>query len=254
MVDMRREKEHTDAVPIPPERALDNALDRAWPLIQQLTGTRPDSRDIERDTNVVSGEIVASSGKLASGEQLASSDDLLLGRIVERFCQGLDTRESMQWFDLLAFSVGRDHAARLLDLCWRTGRLSLNSLRAAILDVWAGHEAAEVQLGHRRWVGLFSQSGFVADPPRDAPTEPLRVWRGASPRRMRGMAWTTEPTIAEEFAARANWLGGDALVFEATVPYGAVLAMLDRPDGLHKQTVIVRPDALRGRASPSAEV
>jgi hypothetical protein len=230
VVDVMRAKEHDDAVPIPPERALDNALDRVWPLIQQLTGPRTD----------------------APKNKVVSDDDLLLGRIVERFCQGLDTRRSTQWFDILMFSVGPDHAAPLCDLCWRAGRMSLATLRSVILNVWAAHESAEARLGRRRWLGLFTASGFVADPAREAPGAPIEVWRGASPRRMRGMAWTTELSIAEDFASRTNWLGGDAVVFHATIPADAVLAMLDRPDGLHGETVIVRPDALRGRASPSA--
>ena len=123
------------------------------------------------------------------------------------------------------------------------------AFRESDLDAWSHPEWPERILGRIGWVELFRAAGFVARPPRPAPTEPLTIFRGSSWGRRRGTAWTTDPACARRFAARWTTAGATpGLVFTTVIAGDAVLAIIeDRGEA----EVVVDPERLPplGKAS-----
>lgn len=83
-----------------------------------------------------------------------------------------------------------DRPALLFDW-WDGKRLTDDDLRRVITEVWQKAESPEPALGELTWVKMFRVTGFVCDDlGRGQPNEPLRVYRGTTWARRRGMAWT----------------------------------------------------------------
>lgn len=85
---------------------------------------------------------------------------------------------------------------------------------------------------------MFERTGFLARPPRQRPGTPLRLFRGATEERSRGMSWTT--TLRRPTSSGSG-IDGTA-VFVADVRPEAMLAFLRRPG--EGQEVIVHPRLL----------
>lgn len=116
-------------------------------------------------------------------------------------------------------------------------------LQPLVADAWSAAEAPELDLGADLWVSLFS----AADYPR--PPEPLTLYRGCSPHRRRGMAWSTDIERARWFARRFLTQAGPRgrALYETTAPPDAVLAMVDGAcvdGGRHEAEVVVDPTKL----------
>ncbi len=126
----------------------------------------------------------------------------------------------------------------------RSGKLTRGELRTVIGDVWSAEWPAAA-LGQREWISLFRTAGFVADDGRQVPAEPMKVYRGSTWGRRRGMSWTEDRARAEWFAARWNAREtGAGLVFETTVQPEAVLALIGIEGGRDEAEVVVDPAML----------
>ncbi len=122
-------------------------------------------------------------------------------------------------------------------------RLTAGELRAILSDVWCGAESPERTLPASWWVPIFRRAGFVSDPKMKRPTKRLTIYRGATPERRLGMAWTTMRERAEWFATRDRESFGlvESTVYVATVTPSSVLALID---GRSEGEVVVDPKGL----------
>ena len=98
--------------------------------------------------------------------------------------------------------LGRDAGPQLMVEWLENGRLPQADLWRVIGNVWMMAEWPQRSLGAERWVELWRSVGFVSDTGEEAPTEPIRAFRGASWGRRRGMSWSLDRERAEWFAAR----------------------------------------------------
>lgn len=145
-------------------------------------------------------------------------------------------------------TVGRNEGPPLLRTWWECNLLTRRTLRELVPLVWSVAEWPIKSIGERAWVSMFKEAGFVSDTPSETqPASPLTIYRGA-PRWKgpRGMSWSLDVERARFFARRIAILE-PANVYRATVPPGAVLAILnDR----NEQEVVVNPNMLQGRTTP----
>lgn len=132
---------------------------------------------------------------------------------------------------------------RVLYDAW-TGHDILDAdLQGLIPDVWLYNPADQPEhvIGAAQWISMFERAGFISRPPQHRPNTALRLFRGATESRSRGMSWTTTPEKADEFRRRHARHGSTA-VFAATVLPQAMLAFLLRPG--EGQEVVVNPQML----------
>lgn len=139
---------------------------------------------------------------------------------------------------------GRNEGPGMLWDAW-PDRLAPGALAGSIADVWSGAEFPELFLRPRwAWLMLFRAAGFTVDgQPAARPAEPMRLYRGAPPRRARRMSWTTDRDKAEWFARRFEFLG-PAFVYETDCPPDAMLMIpgsAGRPD---EHEVVINPAGL----------
>jgi hypothetical protein len=154
-------------------------------------------------------------------------------------------------FTKAAAAAGRNAGPALLFDWWYGGRLTTEELHAVIGDVWVSAEWPAAALGQRQWVEFFRIAGFVADDGRPMPTEPMKVYRGSTWGRRRGMSWSEDREQAEWFANRWTARGRTALVLETLVEPAAVLALLSDKDGRAESEVVVDPAMLRPIRRPA---
>jgi hypothetical protein len=146
--------------------------------------------------------------------------------------------------ELLNF-YGRNYGPILIWAWWAAGIIVGADVRERILPVWSWSEYPR-DLGTQRWLKLFRATGYVSDS-HLAPSEPITLYRGAVESRRRGMSWTTDPIVAERFAARRPILVRGRIVYrqrqvwQVTIPPKAVLA---RIEGRQESEVIVNPRML----------
>ena len=124
-------------------------------------------------------------------------------------------------------------APHLLISLWRVRRLKRNHLQAMLLNVWRSLDHPHAW-PMRTWRAMFRCAGFLSDDYEAAPkpTRPLTVYRGCTPTGRRGMSWTTERWIAEQFADKWVELGQATTyghVYKARVAPGNVLARIYGP-------------------------
>ena len=128
----------------------------------------------------------------------------------------------------------------LLD-CYVSRRIAPADMAAIVAGVWSGAERPQSHMAVRDWLELFRS----ADYPK--PPEPLTIYRGATPGRARGMAWTTDLDMARWFASRGKAADPrPAYVYTVTAPPEAVLCVFDdvEPDGRAEHEVVVDPRLL----------
>lgn len=145
-------------------------------------------------------------------------------------------------FNSLATAHGRNDGPWLLDLWQEAGVLDRETLAAVLAGVWCLAEYPERVLSRRLWVAMFRSAAY---PP---PSQPMRLYRGASSRNRKGMAWTTDRHQAQWFAERFVILKeAKTFVYETVVDPGAVLCLVDETceDGGRKENeVVVDPGML----------
>ena len=141
--------------------------------------------------------------------------------------------------------VGRNDAPFVLVDALMDGTLRWcpDDLRPLVADAWTMAEFPQVSLGTEMWVRLFEVAQY------SRPADPLTIYRGCSPRRLRRMAWTLDEGQARWFALRFLWEAGAAgrSVYRATVAPDAVLAVIDdieEDGGRGEQEVVVDPRRL----------
>ena len=130
----------------------------------------------------------------------------------------------------------------LFDVYYR--RLLAGAVLATVLPhVWTAAEWPSAAMPVPAWLALFRAAGFCSDSAgMERPSALLTVYRGTTPGRRRGMAWTTDADKAEWFAARWRLAGRqDAAVYLASIEPRAVLALIDCRG---EAEVVVDPDLL----------
>jgi hypothetical protein len=107
--------------------------------------------------------------------------------------------EVVKAFDAWPSSV-KSFGPELLYWFWRQGRLSADTLRRVLLDMWRN---ADFPVGPgcpaKAWREMFKAAGFLSDT-ITKPTRQRVLYRGCTPEGRRGMSWTTERWVAEKFA------------------------------------------------------
>jgi hypothetical protein len=109
------------------------------------------------------------------------------------------------------------------------------SFGLALTDTWHRDFNPELWMGRDLWVRAFRAVGFVSERGLDLPRRALVVYRGATPSRRLGMAWTTNRMVAVGHveAMRNRRDGGWRRVsrtrrlWRAVVPPAGILARLD---------------------------
>lgn len=124
--------------------------------------------------------------------------------------------------------VGDPTGPAHLLVAWTGGDVSDTDLRGTLLDIWSRIDEPEQAIGSGAWVRLFRAAGFVSQPDMlPAPAHSVKVYRGASVERARGMAWSTSLTTAGHHRLRSDRRGHPAKIYVATVAPDAVLALID---------------------------
>ena len=175
----------------------------------------------------------------------ASPDDLLTPLRAEREASRIRAMaESIH--DAASFLEAAGHTDRnngpwmLLD-CYLDKRVGPADMAAIVADVWSAAEYPQSHLPVRDWCALFR----LADYPK--PDGPMTLYRGSTPGRARGMAWTTDADMARWFASRMRGTNPrPAHVYTVNASPESVLAIMDEadPHGRGEHEVVVDPRLL----------
>jgi hypothetical protein len=163
------------------------------------------------------------------------------------------------------WNIGPDDSEGLFDALCRAGRMNgpamlwdwwagahrfkvdQDALRVVVADVWSAADMPERLLSPRwAWVSLFRK----ADYSDTLPSEPVTLYRGATPGRRRGMAWTTDLDRARMFAH--TWIGNagkQTKVFTVTATPDMMLCDIDKAcsdGGRGENEIVLDPFKLRG--------
>jgi hypothetical protein len=120
--------------------------------------------------------------------------------------------------------IGRDNAPTLLgQLHYLEDALDIDAHPGIVANAWSCAEYPERSVHPDTWVDLFNAVGYTHDgQPAKSPTGPITVYRGCTPERRGGMAWTSDLGVAQRFAR--NQPGGHVYAFDA--PPRALLAYI----------------------------
>ncbi|MET9676439.1 hypothetical protein ABZY68_25590 [Streptomyces sp. NPDC006482] len=103
------------------------------------------------------------------------------------------------------------------------GLVDQTALAAHIGMVWSRTEFPDAALGHDRWRELWHAAGFTRDGhPAAQPAAPMELWRGSVPERRTDWSWTTDRTVAEEYAA-GGFRRKAGRLYRTFAPAGALL-------------------------------
>ncbi|MEO8625615.1 MAG: hypothetical protein ABI452_02845 [Candidatus Limnocylindrales bacterium] len=148
---------------------------------------------------------------------MAESTDLRVqwGRFTPPLGFDLDSDDPMtaQETELALSRVGRNRAPGLLWDLFCARRLERAVLAAVLVGVWSAAEWPEYTLKRSVWLTWFRMAAY------QKPPETLTIYRGATPRYSRGMAWTTDEETAAWFARRwCSHTGLDTYVYTVSAP------------------------------------
>lgn len=79
--------------------------------------------------------------------------------------------------------------------------------------------------GFNWWLPFFEEVGFITNCDAEIPQEPITLYRGSEEAFSRGMSWTPDLKVAEEYAYVNLGVFGDKKVFTTTVDPDAILAI-----------------------------
>jgi len=147
--------------------------------------------------------------------------------------------------------IQTENRLRRIATWYEAGDLTPTLLNDLLAEWWTNGGWPD-DMGTRRLVKMFKDAGFVTDTEGvTPPTEPLVLYRGAGVHNYRGLAWTTDETVAAWFARKLVWLQELRLMeetapclFSVTVPPRHILGIFH---GRNEAEVIVNPFGLRGR-------
>jgi hypothetical protein len=133
---------------------------------------------------------------------------------------------SQDEFGLLCSRAGRTRGPELLWEAWMYGVISPAVLTAAAGPVWSAAEYPEGTLGRQSWLELFTDAGFTIDgTAADRPAGPVTLWRGSVHARRRGMSWTSDREIAQNFADGELPGRQPGQLWQVTAPPAAILCV-----------------------------
>jgi hypothetical protein len=134
----------------------------------------------------------------------------------------------------LAGSGQRAEAAIELWKAWTAGELAASQLGELIRDsIWPYLDLPADdprRLTDEQWVVLFRAAAPITQ--TGHPVElafPLRVYRGATGARARGLSWCTSRAMAEPFLERLEKLGETGRIWTTEIGRDAALAVIFRP-------------------------
>ncbi len=158
-------------------------------------------------------------------------------RLVQNFVRKMVKREFGKTLDNLdtlkeyqaALSWGGRNLGPWLLLRWhRKGCLDKEILRAILIEVWVGAELPQDQLGQRRWIAFFRQSGYLTDCNYPKTTAPLQVYRGCTEQMVQRVSWTKRLETARFFLGIAtSAMGGRSA--PSIPPLSLLMAYSRRP-------------------------
>lgn len=143
--------------------------------------------------------------------------------------------------DMQARADALDRFARLFTQ-YQAGTLEPRELNALLVVAWrrAAVSLALPGVSKRDIVAMFRTAGFVTNRPGYAPpTEPMRVYRGATPAGVLGFSWTPRRDQAAVFACSAQREHGEGVMVETTVRSHQILGVLFQ--GQMALEVIINP-------------
>lgn len=136
----------------------------------------------------------------------------------------------------------------------RAGRVPVLDLPEIIANIWTWDDSPTSDLGEADWREIYRAAGFFSYPPLlvrqpdgtppvplQRPSSAVTLYRGSLANRMRRMSWTCERDLAEQLGRRHTPYGA-AILYQATVAPGAILAFLERRG--EGWTVVVDPAGL----------
>ncbi len=168
----------------------------------------------------------------------------------EHLAMALDEADAAGDFDRMLTLVDRNYGPALLVAWMADDRISREQVREHLAATWQMAEWPSQALDRKTWITLFRWTGYVSDPPGlPQSTVSVRLFRGCTPGRCRGMAWTSELDKARWFARRFVDVPGQrrtTAVFTALIEPAYVLARCNGREG--EQEYVVDTLALpRGR-------
>lgn len=117
------------------------------------------------------------------------------------------------WHRLTKF-LGRNELPNVLMLHWRD--LDHDELAYAINWAWHMAEYPERLETTRDWKMLMRHVGYIVDGTlAKRPSQPVQLWRGATPEGRTGMAWSTDRATADWFRDRLDSFGLDGRLWTA---------------------------------------
>lgn len=117
----------------------------------------------------------------------------------------------------------RDNPDLLLTLI-EESCLTPAAVRELLADVWTVTEFPGHNGGVDRWRDAFDQAGWLSDDDSAQPTEPLTLYRGATPEHQYGMSWTADPERARWFAKRFSSPHSPGYIYRRTFAPREILA------------------------------
>ncbi len=145
------------------------------------------------------------------------------------------------------YRAGRNYGPQLVEAWFEDGDIDIEDLRSCLPIAWEGVEFPSLALEtpFENWLHLFKCAGFVSDDVNATmPTDPIRIYRGATPDTMRHMSWTTDISAAEWFRNRLHDQYGyaDATVYTTVIKPRHILALIfDRGES----EVVINPIGLK---------
>lgn len=116
-----------------------------------------------------------------------------------------------------------------LETAVREGTISRPAAAYMAVKQWL-NKPDHVSVDYRLWASMFRDAGFTESQCRAAaPTKPALLFRGATPERVRGLAWTVDLEQARYFATQRQLDPAAASVWMAWVPPELMLAKYGHP-------------------------
>jgi hypothetical protein len=185
--------------------------------------------------NIDDDDLIAAAGAMTS-EDLHSELEMFVVRSEAHWPDWLyrqyhpyrsDVEIDAHMFDQAIAAVGRNHGPELLHNLYSSGKLDIGFHPGVVATAWS---MAEFPESHELdWWDLFSRAGYTHNgqpaPPAPRPRHPVTLYRGCTPDRRFGMAWTGTVEIARWFAEHPR-LNGTGKVYVARVLPRAVLAYI----------------------------
>lgn len=114
----------------------------------------------------------------------------------------------------------REDGCRAITVCVAAaGCLTLRAATNELAYAWSTGNSPERVVRASDWLAAFGAVGYVSDEdsPEEAPDIEQVLYRGATPDRRLGLAWTEERAVAAQFADELRDRGEDGHVYRAHV-------------------------------------